>query len=41
MELHVIPGAYHGFNMAQGAPQVALAMQLRNLALARAWGIAT
>lgn len=35
VELHVIPGAYHGFSIAQGAPQVALNAQLRTQALAR------
>jgi triacylglycerol lipase len=35
-ELHVIPGAYHGFGMAQGAPQVMQLAELRNRALARA-----
>jgi triacylglycerol lipase len=39
-ELHVIPGAYHGFGMAQGAPQVVQAMELRQRALARALKIA-
>ena len=37
VELHVIPGAYHGFTLAQGSPQVALATQLRHQALGRAW----
>ncbi len=36
-ELHVIPGAYHGFAMAQGSPQVAQLMQLRSAAFARAF----
>ena len=35
-ELHVIPGAYHGFGMAQGAPQVTQLNELRLNALARA-----
>jgi triacylglycerol lipase len=35
-ELHVVPGAYHGFGMAQDAPQVAQLSELRNSALARA-----
>jgi acetyl esterase/lipase len=39
-ELHVIPGAYHGFGIAQGAPQVAQAAELRQRALARALGVA-
>jgi triacylglycerol lipase len=38
-ELHVIPGAYHGFGMAQGSPQVAQTAELRNRALARALGV--
>jgi acetyl esterase/lipase len=37
-ELHVIPGAYHGFQMAgMGAPQVQQMLQLRRDALARAF----
>ena len=37
-ELHVIPGAYHGFAMAGGgAPQVQQMLQLRRDALARAF----
>jgi acetyl esterase/lipase len=37
-ELHVIPGAYHGFSMAgMGAPQVQQMLQLRRDALARAF----
>jgi triacylglycerol lipase len=39
VELHVIPGAYHGFSVAQGAPQVTLNAQLRKQALARALGV--
>lgn len=39
VELHVIPGAYHGFGMAQGAPQVAMISELRLKALARALGV--
>lgn len=39
-ELHVIPGAYHGFALAQGSPQVAQTAALRQTALARALGIA-
>jgi len=38
-ELHVIPGAYHGFGIAQGSPQVAQAEALRQTALTRALGI--
>jgi triacylglycerol lipase len=38
-ELHVIPGAYHGFGMAQGAPQVEHALDLKRRALARALGL--
>jgi triacylglycerol lipase len=38
-ELHVIPGAYHGFSMAQGTPQVKQLGELRHAALARALGI--
>ena len=37
-ELHVIPGAYHGFGAAGPSPQVALLSQLRNAALTRAFG---
>jgi acetyl esterase/lipase len=37
MELHVIPGAFHGFGVAGGlAPQVQASMRLRRDALARA-----
>lgn len=39
VELHVIPGAYHGFSVAQGAPQVTLNAALRKQALARALGV--
>lgn len=39
VELHVIPGAYHGFSMAAGAPQVEQVEQLRSTALARALGV--
>jgi triacylglycerol lipase len=35
-ELHVIPGAYHGFGLTQGTPQVTQLAELRNRALARA-----
>lgn len=38
-ELHVIPGAYHGFGLAQGTPQVIQAMDLRMTALARALAV--
>lgn len=38
VELHVIPGAYHGFSLATGTPQVALMEDLRLKALARALG---
>jgi acetyl esterase/lipase len=39
-ELHVIPGAYHGFSMAgPGAPQVQQMLQLRRDALARAFSL--
>lgn len=36
VELHVVPGAYHGFGLAQGAPQVTQAAELSRGALARA-----
>ncbi|MDE2405834.1 MAG: alpha/beta hydrolase [Sphingomonadales bacterium] len=36
VELHVIPGAYHGFGVAQESPQAALVAQLRLAALRRA-----
>lgn len=36
VELHVVPGAYHGFGLAQGAPQVTQAAELSRRALARA-----
>jgi len=39
VELHVIPGAYHGASMAQGAPQTRLLDQLRKASLQRALGI--
>lgn len=38
-ELHVIPGAYHGFGMTQGSPQVLQVADLRQKALARALGV--
>ena len=39
-ELHVIPGAFHGFGVAGGgAPQVQTALRLRRDALARAFSI--
>ncbi len=37
VELHVIAGAYHGFGMAVGSPQVAQLERLRGEALARAF----
>ena len=37
VELHLIPGAYHGFGMAQGSPQVTQVEGLRRAALARAF----
>ncbi|MBU6269650.1 MAG: alpha/beta hydrolase [Sphingomonadales bacterium] len=36
VELHVIPGGYHGFGIAQGSPQTAMVQDLRLKALARA-----
>ncbi len=39
VELHVIPGAYHGSGMAFDAPQSKLAADLRVKALARALGV--
>lgn len=37
-ELHVLPGAYHGFQLAgPHAPQVNRALELRDAALSRAW----
>jgi len=36
VELHVIPGGYHGFGLAQDAPQTKQAARLRSEALARA-----
>jgi triacylglycerol lipase len=38
-ELHVIPGAYHGFGVAGVTPQMAQANELRLNALTRAFGI--
>ena len=38
VELHVIPGAYHGFGVAGQSPQLEQLAQLRNNALARAFG---
>ncbi len=38
-ELHVIPGAYHGFNIAGPTPQVMTVGGLRMAALARAFGV--
>lgn len=39
VELHVIPGAYHGSGMVTDAPQSKLAADLRRKALAKALGI--
>lgn len=39
VELHVIPGAYHGFGLAQDAPQTQQAIRWRVDALARALGV--
>jgi triacylglycerol lipase len=39
VELHVIPGAYHGSGMAADAPQSQLATELRRKALAKALGV--
>ncbi len=39
VELHVIPGAFHGSGMMQDAPQSKLANDLRMQALARALGV--
>ncbi|MEJ5977479.1 alpha/beta hydrolase [Novosphingobium sp. PS1R-30] len=39
VELHVIPGAYHGFGLAQTAPQTQQAIRWRMDALARALGV--
>lgn len=36
-ELHVIPGAYHGFGVAQASPQAIALQQWRHAALARAF----
>lgn len=38
VELHIIPGAYHGFGAAGMSPQLTQATQLRHAALARALG---
>ena len=38
-ELHVIPGAYHGYGFAGAAPQSRLAAMLRIQALARVFGV--
>ena len=38
-ELHVIPGAYHGWGVAGPTPQLKQATQLRYAALARAFGV--
>lgn len=37
VELHVVPGAYHGFGIAQGSPQMMQVEGLRQAALARAF----
>ena len=39
VELHITPGAYHGFTVNQAAPQVLQYAQLRRTALARALGV--
>lgn len=39
VELHVIPGAYHGFSLAAGTPQAEQVEQLRTNALGRALGV--
>jgi hypothetical protein len=39
VELHVIPGAFHGSGMATKAPQSQLAAELRMKALARALAV--
>jgi acetyl esterase/lipase len=39
VELHVIPGAYHGSGLAADAPQSKLAAELRRRALARGLGV--
>ena len=40
VELHVTPGAFHGFGVAGGeAPQVRQLLALRDAALARAFGV--
>jgi acetyl esterase/lipase len=39
VELHVVPGAYHGFGLAQDAPQTKQAGQWRLEALARGLGV--
>jgi triacylglycerol lipase len=39
VELHVVPGAYHGFGLAQDAPQTRQAARWRVEALARALGV--
>jgi triacylglycerol lipase len=38
VELHVVPGAYHGFGIAQGSAQAAACQRQRREALARAFG---
>jgi len=39
MELHVIPGAYHGYSVMPGSPQTVLTTQLKLSAMARALGV--
>ncbi len=39
IELHVIPGAYHGFGLAQGSPQAVQEHMLSRQAMARALGV--
>ena len=39
VELHVIPGGFHGFGLALGTPQVAQKNELEEQALARALGL--
>lgn len=39
VELHVVPGAFHGFGLAQGTPQVTQLIDLSRRALARALGV--
>jgi hypothetical protein len=39
VELHVIPGSYHGSGLIEDAPQSKLVAQLRMQALARGIGV--